>query len=651
MESPEAQVPIKPADKSVPNGVAAENHKKRLAFFGDVLKLVRHRKTEGVDGKQATTSWTELYREVPPFESALELNNNVRTAVEGFVSSNFPQFREALDQRSRLRKYRSFKGIKEIGKMDDDALTESVVNNSFDNVPGSIAEDRRYVFLAEAAHVVKRVESYTTRKLIETASPQQLAALGLNENLRQLAVDLLEVSLKSDPMYLRMKSLGQFSDENGVVLDDGSTDAQIEKFALKVPGKDKPVTTADAFPKESGYLSKRFGQLAEQDAPWKTDASGQAYSAQDTAMFADYLKTLGNFYGEVDPKKAAEYYQAVQDKFTDLSKTNFPLLVLPPTESMDVIPYLDPELSVYTKSPESKVYEQSYDVAKQAMADSLGLVGEGKFRDAISKTSMNQYSTLGAYGINLTFRQAAQENPVGMIFLDEQLRQMSSSFPEYLDVVGNFESSSKVLENMDGNFPQFVDLLRKTEPRFDTLTNADKKQKYIEYMCTMTTVFHEFSHPIYLKNTPEGARMGNDALEVVDECKADSLYRGLIPSVIQNGGIEGTKELWADAMLAASLQVLHTGGEDDVYTKSNTYALKPLFEGKNPVVVVDGGKLRITDYDRYYDVMLQNGRGLLDQTYENSRTTPQIASEWLAKNTVPSKRLVSTKQLVEQLVA
>lgn len=642
MKSSEISEPQKvKADQKQNPPTPQENHKSRLAFFGDVLKLVRKKEAPPGDEEAKTVSWTELYKEVPPFESALELNNNVRDTVESFVSVNFPQFREALNSRN-YRRNKSFPKIKQIGKMDDDALRESVVNNSFDNVPEGIQEDMRYVFLAEAAHVVKRVESYTTRKLIEGATQEQLAKLGLNENLRQLAIDLLEASLKSDPMYLRMKALGQYSDEQGIVLDDGSAAKEAERFALKVPGRERQVTTAEAFPKESKYLSKRFRELAAGDAPWK--------NGQDALEFADYLKTLGDFYAEADPNRAAELYQAVQDKFTDLSKREFPLLVLPPTESMDVIPYLDPELSVYTKSPESKAYEQSYQTAKLAMADSLGLIGEDKFKDELSQTSMNQYSTLGAYGINLTFRQAAQENPVGMIFLDEQIRQMSGDFHKYLDVVGNLSESAQTLSDMDGNFPQFVDLLKKTEPRFSEMTNEQKAQKYMEYMCTMTTVFHEFSHPIYLKKTPEAERMDNHSLEVIDECKADSLYRGLIPSVLEKGGIEGSKELWADAMLAASLQVLHTGGEDDVYTKSNTYAVNRLFEGDNPVVVVDAGKLRITDYDKYYDLMLQNGRDLLNQTYENEQVTPEVAQEWLEKNTVISPRLREAMELVEKEV-
>ena len=82
MKSSEQQLPqVSPEQKPIKVN-PQENHKKRLAMFGDVLKLVRGRKKEVVSESTTATSWTELYKEVPPFESALELNNGVRNAVD-----------------------------------------------------------------------------------------------------------------------------------------------------------------------------------------------------------------------------------------------------------------------------------------------------------------------------------------------------------------------------------------------------------------------------------------------------------------------------------------------------------------------------------------------------------------------------------------
>lgn len=618
------------------------NRGPQLPEIYKTLRLLKSVKAIDGTGQEAERSHLELYKDVAPYTSAVELSDNVRQAVIEFVKQNYPAFRSAMRQSARAEN--STPGVHAISTMDDETLTKALANNFFDEIPETMKGTPRELLLTVTAHVVKRLETKTYQSVLTRAGDQELETLGLTPPLRDLVVSLLDVSLKSDPLFIRISAFGQATGEQ----PEGAS-----AFGMVLPDREGTHTLVTAFPKETGFIAKRLGAIATNNEAWQTDPEG-SYTPEEAQLFAEYLSVLSQFYLETDPGKAQALHQTISELFEKLARTDFPVFMLPATESYHVKPYLDPELSVYLASADSKPQEALYEETKNAMADSLGVIGQEQFSPALRQTMMRQFVTFGSHGFNLIFRQAAQELPIGLIFADEQARQMDRDFAPYLSMISNFEEASKPMADMDANFPKFAAMLKEAEPNaFDAMTNDEKRTRFIEYMCRMSTVFHELSHPVYLDGCAESQHIGDEPLEAIDEAKADTIYRPLLPEIIARGGIEGSPELWACGSLAASLQVLRDNSPGDPYFMSNTYAINDLFapqpDGSPPVVVTTEHGLMINDTDAYYHTAKASADRLLKETYENPAMRPAEAEKWIEKYCEPNPELGQAIKKVTEL--
>ena len=542
----------------------------------DTLVLLKPEELPGGE----TVRYQDIYKDVKPYHSMLEFTDNVREAVRDYVVKKLPKLKEKIPS---------------IEDLDDNDLLDALTNNWFESID-DVSGQRREVLLAVAAHIVKRIETSAENKLLREAEPEKLTELGIDTSIRDLVCELLDVSAEADPLFIRFLAYSQLS---------GEPPEAASPTGLHLPGDNKMHTVAELFPHETQFIARHLKKIVEDDASWKNRPGSRA--------FVRYVGNIQRFYEITDPKEALECQKAINQSCAEVLNTGFPVLLTAPTEGYYKEPYLDPELKVSIVTPESSHETELFERAKNIMADNLGKIDASEFSENVKRMNVKSSIVIGGFGVNLTFNAVAQEDPIYHLFLNEQIRSYDSLFPGYMDMI--------------------------TNPREAFSDIPEKKQNdHLEHMSRMSTMLHEFGHQVYPSDSPDAKRLGRKPLTIIDEVKAETLWRALIPNMVKDKEFIGNKEQWAVATLTSLMQLLD---DPEAYGSSAIYNLNALFE--QGAIKLEEGKLSITDINKYYAAEKNNATEVLS-LYNDKTMTENKAAAWVKKRCAPnnmSQELIS----------
>jgi hypothetical protein len=218
----------------------------------------------------------------------------------------------------------------------------------------------------------------------------------------------------------------------------------------------------------------------------------------------------------------------------------------------------------------------------------------------------------------LSFSSVAQEDPAVVIYLNEQIRAYDRRIMPYANLIAN------------------------SEEEFASLSEAEKKD-LLEEMSRTNTIMHELSHIPYIDGSPESEHLGAGPLVKIDEVKAETLYRALVPRIVEKGGLRGTKEQWAVGMLASSLTILRDNPSDDEYYYSVSYALNELFN--QGAIDFQNDKLKINDFAACDSVYNSCAREVIS-LYQSEKIKEPQAARWIKEKCSSNAK---TRQLEEFL--
>ncbi len=516
---------------------------------------------------EGQTPWKDLYKDIGEGHEGLEVADRIRDLTYNYIAQKIPVLQEKIPQ---------FKDISE------KQLCEAIVHNWFEEV-SNLEGTRTELLLTVAASVVKRIETFTYKQYIQAASVEDLKRLGLSEETRTLAVDLLDITQKTNPLYIRYAAYAGFSEKPG---SDATT------TGMMVPGGEVSMTAAALFPHETQFIGGRLRILSENSQAWE--------SIPGAHIFKEYLICLSNFYKEADPLRAKEFAIKGEELFLELTQNKFPIYIIHTTEGSLKEPYIDPELRLGLWSEDMKIEEGIFKRARDPMADSLGVIGADQFSEELRKRPVRSLLAIGNFGAGLTSNAVAQEDPVSLIYLNDQIRTYDREFYK---------------------FGQFV-------------LDAENKEMFpaagllAERISRMCTVLHENGHALFPNSSSEASRMGLKARGVIDEVKAEVVYRALVPELIERGGVEGSHKEWAMGMLGRVLQQLRDQPEGDFYFYDATYILNCLIE--SGAVTFREDKLYIENTELYYETLKIAAREVL-KLYEDQSMNDRKAQLWIQK--------------------
>ncbi len=542
----------------------------RLRSIEDTLVLLESE--EGPDGEKI--NWKDLYEKVGPWDSSLELSDNIREIVKEYLLSKFPAIKEKIDQ---------------IEDLPDDKLLKALANGWFEELGEEVSGKRKEVLLAVLANITKQIEARIYRKIIETADEQQLEKLGLNGSLRQLSQDVLDASVKSNPLFIRFLAYSQLAPKPPEEVRAGTPIGQ----------DGKPHTWAELFPHETQFISKKLKAILETKPTWEEQPG-----AKD---FEEYIKNLEVFFSTKNILETEELEDKTESSYARLVSSDFPILIAPPTGSYYKPPYFDPELKVLLRTPDTKSAEESFRPLQEALASELVSLNVSEFEDGMIKKVAKSFLSIGDYGAGLTFTAAAEADKVITLFLNEQRR------------------------HYDINLKKFLALIEVSDRAF-----ADTSEQRIEEMSRDDTMLHEFSHSVYFEDTPEAKRLGPQPESVIAEVSAESIHRGLAKGMIEKGKLDFTLEQYTAVTIAMPLQVLEGSDSDDEYYKAGVYVLNKLFEKE--IVVFDGQKIRITNQEQVLAQLKENAQAII-ALYRNQEMTESKARKWISDNCTAGEKL------------
>lgn len=533
---------------------------------------LRRSDPEGLD-------WRTLHERVGAYTNAVELSDRVRSLVREYVTHRLAAFKEKAHG---------------LGEIPDEVLLDAIVENQYEGLDQYVGETRKEILWAVAAHVVRRIETNVFRRHLEECDESQLEKLGLTPQLRDLTVELLDTGIKADPLFIRFLAYSQLA---------GKPPKEASPEGLFIPGDERAHTIAELFPKETQFIVKRFEKIAESRSGW-TQAPG-------AETFQEYVQELSEYYGAHTPQDAKSHRLRSEELYRQLIVNGFPVLLTSATEGYYKEPYLDPELKVSVATPEAVHEEAAFRKAQQGMADNLGLLGAERFRDALAQEPIRASVVFGAFGVNLSFNAPAQEHPVIVLFLDEQIRRFDRSFPGYLRHIERGKEGFSAI-------------------------GEEERRPFIERISRMIVMLHEFGHFIHRDKSPEAERLGRRPLTIIDEVKAEAVYRPLMPAMCEAGTLEGTKEQWLVAMIASSLQVLKMQAEGDPYYYADAYNMNNLFaEGG---ISFDGERIRIDDPDTCWRAYLKGAKQVIG-LYEDEGMTERKAAGWIRTHCTPGEKV------------
>jgi hypothetical protein len=531
----------------------------------------------------------ELPEKVKSWENGMELSDNIREVVRDYVAKKIPGLKEKMPS---------------IDDLPDRKLLDALANNWFEEIGDEISGQRREILLALSAHMVNHIENKVYEKVLEKSSEQELAKLNLTPELRDLTIKLLQVSEKADPLFIRFLAASQLTPE---------PPRGAKPLAMKMPGDKNKYTPTSLFPHETQFISRGFSEITAQETDW------QKYPGGD--IFKEYIGTLAELYKETDPFKIEECQERVEKLYEDAVRSGFPIIVTSAMEGYYKPPYLDPELKVSIVTPEALGEEVKFRRAREATAESLGVLGVSRFRPILENRFIRNAVGIGSFGSNLTFSVAAQEEPVILTYLNEQNRGYDQPFISWANLISNSELAFAGLEEKD---------------KIELMTEISR----------LNTVEHELDHSIYTEKSQAVKRFGENNKNYFMETSAEILYRGMLPEIIERNGVPGTKEQWAVSTLTFSLQQM-IDEEDSEYRQASIYCLDRLFE--SGTVELAGDRIVINNYDEYYRIHKELAEEILAQ-YKDSQMNEKKAKAWLLKNCVLGEKLKEADNFLKELV-
>ncbi len=568
----------------------------KLQHIASVSRILRAGEIGPLGEEQ---SWWELASNVKPWKTGLELSDNIREVLLDFVSKKIPELQKTI---TRLPEF------------SEKQLIEALAHNWFEGVQEEVGGKRQEVLLTAMAHIVKRIETTIVKKILLGASQEELNILGLEDDtMRDLLIQVLETSNKADPLYVRFMAHAQLSgkapslDQVKGMLGGGKDDEYYEKaqwFIFTLPDDEAPHTLGELFPREVGYMKKHIDEILASADQWKARDGGQ--------IFFEYLNALKSLYTSTDPQSALSAHELTYELYNKLVRTSFPILITPAGDPYYRNTSLDPELKVSVVTRDAGIEEESWRSVRDVMSECLDVLGASQWSERVRQQPVRGVVTLGAFGVNLSFNAVAQESPI-VVFLNEQIRAYDREFPGVL---------YGYIKNAEALFGQDTGL---------------EKRAFLERLSRTMTPLHELAHSIdYYGQEGLSDRLGADQLAILDEVKAEICFRPLIPTMIEKGGLEGTRQEWAAGMLASSLIVLRDSAEKTDYWYAASYCLNKLFE--DGAIALRDKKVEVIDIEKYYEVQKNAARALLD-VYDDPKMTPGKARSWIKKNCMPNEHV------------
>src|SRR3989338_6220393 len=547
-----------------------EQPREKLRYIYNTLELLGTTK----DPLGNEQSWRKLYKDVRPYHTGLECTTNVRDAVYNFIVQKIPHLQEQVHS---------------IRDLPERALVDAIVHNWFEALGEEVSGQRKEILLTVMAHVVKRIETRTYRDVLQNASDSDLAHLGLTVGTRDLLIDVMEAAVKTDTIFIRFlayiqNELSPPKEASGV------------KFFVR---DSAPMTIAALFPHEAQFLANHFEKIAHNNSLWKNEPGADA--------FESFCKILAAFYREGDPTLSEKLQREVEEKYQNLLRSPFPIIMTPAMEGYRKEPYFDPELKISLATPDARAEEQKTHNTRRATAESLETLNASQFIKNVQENPIRVAMVVGCYGCNLTFNAVAQEKPSIILYLNEQIRAYDAEFPSFLQ-------SHVVTENI---FPR----------------NSEEARKRMEYISRFDTILHELAHGIYPDGDPESQRLGRRPLTIIDEVKAEITHRAMVPTIIERMGLDGTKDEWAVGMLGSLLQVLKDQPPEDPYYYASAYCLNECIA--MGAVRSTKGRLEIRDVDTYYRIFQKAAEEIL-ALYRDPQMTEKKASRWIKTRCAPN---------------
>ncbi|MFA6565139.1 MAG: hypothetical protein WCT48_00185 [Candidatus Paceibacterota bacterium] len=466
MEQQPQQNTIEKPEKIIP----ATPH---LRYIEKTLALLAPEKDE--DGNE--TNWKNLSEKIGTWNSGLELSDKIRDIVREYVLLKLPSVKEKIPS---------------IAELPDDEMLNALTNGWFEELGEEIGGKRKEVLMSVLAHITRKIETRIWKQAIGKAEAEDLKKLGLNENLRQVMVDSLDSSVKADPLFIRYLAYTQLSPEA----------PESAEPTNPIGPDEKPHSFAELFPHETQFIEAKLAALGKNNEVWKNEPGAKEFSA--------YAMALSEYIGEKDPSKTEELRKIALDAFNDVTKTEFPINIISPIGGYENVegyykpPYVDPELRVVVRTEDTKKQEEQFQNLQKTLADNLTLLNIPQFAEKMKKQTVRNYLSIGSYGVNLTFKAAAQSDPAIMMFLDEQIK------------------------SYDKNLKKFLPLIADSEKAFEGIS-----AEQIEEMSRTDTELHEFSHSVYPGLTPEAERLGPEQQMIAGELVGESIHRGLVRELIK----------------------------------------------------------------------------------------------------------------------
>lgn len=567
-----------------------------LRYINEAFHVLRQ-PYEDVSGEKV--SWQGLYKKVRPFENSIELSDNVREVIVNFVSHQIPSLKDKIPSLSTF---------------SDQSIVEALSHNWFETLGEAVVGRRNEILFSVMAHVVKRMESVIYKRILAELPEKDVNKLGLDFSTRDLLIELLDVGIKSDPLYIRFMAYSQLTPKPSEAASS---------VGMHLPYNDTVHTAASLFPRETQFISNGLKEIATKQALWQDKPGAK--------IFGEYLMALGELYSEKNVAKALQKQEEVEKLYVQTLHSAFPIVVTPATEGYYKEPYFDPELKISIVSPEAHDEKESQEKMKQAMSKSLDMLGVSQFEDAISNLHVKSVIVVGAFGVNLSFNAVAQEKPSIVMFINEHLRAYDRDFS---DLVKKLIVNAKALFG-DPIFSEKKDLLERMSRRDSILHEFDHSiyPEHFDQASNRIVIidYGRFGIPVFLPN-----KLAGRPLTIIDEVKAEICHRALIPSLIDRGGIEGRKEEWAASLLVNSLRIAKEQPEGDPYWYAAVYCLNDLFE--KGAVRMEDNQVYIANFDHYYELQLSAAKKVL-AVYQDSRMTQQKASRWIKQHCVPNEQL------------
>ena len=527
-------------------------------------------------------NWKNLSEKVGVWDSGLELNNEIRRVVREYALSKFPAIKEKIPS---------------IAELPDEELLDALSNGWFEGLGEEIGGKRREVLVSVLAHITRKIETRLYKQVIQKAGVEELGKLGLNENLRTLATDCLDASVKADPLFIRFLAYTQLAPET----PEGAEPTN------PIGPDEKPHTFSELFPHETQFIEAKLSAIGKNNELWKNE--------QGAKEFSEYVILLSEYIGEKDPAKTEELRKKALDAFNNVTNTEFPINIISPIGGYENVegyykpPYLDPELRVVVRTADSKKQEEPFRLLQKSLADNLVHLNIPQFTEKMKKPTIRNYISMGSYGVNLTFAAAAQSDPAIIMFMDEEIR------------------------SYDKNLKKFLPLIADSEKAFDGVSDEQ-----IEEISRTDTELHEFSHSVYPGLTPEAERLGPEQQMIAGEIMGESIHRGLTKELLASGALPYTEDRFIGKSIGMALQSIEGNTPDDEYFQADTFVLNGLFE--KGIAEWNGEKIVVKDKDAFFEYYKNNAKEII-ALYEDPEMNPAKAKKWIAEKCTPGAKLQS----------